>query len=255
MSAPPDQRARLAHALDVAWSHPPDVERVAGLPAQLRTLGLGQVLVMLLRQDRGRVGRPLVAWLVRLGLATDTPRANLDAVLTAWEAMGERLRAARIEEETVHWAVDLKLMLALHGRPEGERDPTLAGAEPGGPAWRERKSRAALAAFKLEGCHGRIASLPGEIQRHGLLRTLALLARDERDPSEIHPEASAYLSRSIRERLAGMPVADIPFAPQDLARLLVDPERAALAHTLEAEALAWTAELKTFVTALAKGSP
>lgn len=264
-------RARLGHALRSAWLLPSGAATAGGLPAEIRTLGLGQVLALLLRKDPGRLSPLLASWLAKARPALTLPPGarEMDAgsALAAWVALEDRHRAAVVEANAIAWAVDLKLMTRI---VDASRQPTLApqedaeadaaappAAPPTDPRWEDRRAAAAVAAFGLEPCATRAQSLPFEIQQHGLLRTLAILARDTRQPPGSAPRGvdSTRLAASLRSRVAGMPRAGVPSSLTELADLLVDPARAPLARAVEAEALAWAVELKSYVSALSKVSP
>ena len=250
-------RVRLAHTLRAAQSlHDEQGETVAGLPALLTTLGVGQVLALLARKDPAGVGPYLVSWLSMECPAIAGTRAG--EVLDSWRGLADRRVVAELEESAVAWAADLKLMASLvaadeHDDPEGPEGGAreLPGVP---PPWRDRRACAVREAFALEPYATRAQSLPFEILHHGLVRALAILARESvrRDPRRSDgsvPDAIA-LSQSVRRRLSGFPGGNVPMKALPLAKQLLDPASQALARALEEEALAWASAVKTFAAAL-----
>lgn len=227
-------------------------------------------------------------------VATGNRRPDVLDVLTNWRAVERREVVSRVEAQAVAWAVDLKLLAVWCEVFEADAAlvsaPTKAPASRaarGGPAAVEaadrlaaRRAEAARAAFRLRADAAsptglgdlatRLASLPYELQSEGLLRALAGLGQEGRSAagSVTRGLGTRALARGLIVHLAEV-FPDLGGAPRPAVKLAdllsgtttasdgsdrSDRRDRTLAHALEAEALAWVLELKTYVTALAAHS-
>jgi hypothetical protein len=248
-------------------------ERAAGLPAELRTLGAAQVLVALKREGEDELAR-LVARRMAIQLPAWTGRpedSDPRDVANFWAENATRQDLLRVEADLVGWAADLKLLLKLRRRSDpapllrdvgAGRDSFLghAGArsrstaDPTFAAQREQDhalgaaDRAAARACdalaelpRLEGCASRCRALPVELREQGLVRTLAVLAREAERGSE--RLASDRLLSSLHRRLVEQ-LGEAMSLAELVGRLLQPGPTPAV---LEALAVAWAQELKRWL--------
>lgn len=232
-------RARLRSAWRVAGElGRADAEAVAGLPAELRALGLGQALAVQIRGGQRALATAIAARMREVAPELGAPAALVMDTFDAWVGLGDGRRALVIEEDLTAWAGDLKLMIALRARANDEVQPQ--GAQPR----EEAAMRAALDDPTLRGAVARCRSLPVDLRELGLLRTLGVLARERRGA------ASPALLASLHARL----VQVYPDTPRRLGAL-VDALTAPGAQPAawEAEALAWSVSLKTWLDVVDAG--